>query len=152
MKAETKHLKAGQRFYDWQVSANVIVLEPYSESNNHYPKCLVENTGVEYVARVDALEAVRKDDTRFELIDESINNKVKSIAEHKFNDIKLLEMIESASLDRENEITPKTAYPEHPLWGINKKYVTKGDTSFKLKYLLVHGFTPECLFDQAGVV
>ena len=147
-----RNLTAGQRFYDWQVSANVIVLESYSESNHHYPKCLMESSSIEYVARVDALEEVRKDDVSFELIEESISNKVKSLATHEFYDAKLLEMIDCASRDSENEITAKTAYPDHPLWGVNKKYVDKGDTSFKLKYLLVHGITSECLFSQAGVV
>jgi hypothetical protein len=147
-----KSLTIGQRFYDWQVSANIIVLEPNFNSYPDFTKCMVENSGAEYVARVDALEEVRVYDIGSELIEVAITYEVGYLAAHEFYDAKLLEMIDSAPRGSEHGISPITAYLDHPLWSINKEYVVKGDKHFKLKYLLVHGFTSECLFSQAGVV
>ncbi len=51
--SKSKRVQVGVRFYDWQVSAKVVVLDA---SNPHYPKCKVESSGIKYVARIDALE------------------------------------------------------------------------------------------------
>ena len=52
-----KRISVGSRFYDWQVSANVRVIEV--GANHLYPKCEVEATGARYTARADALEEPR---------------------------------------------------------------------------------------------
>ncbi|WP_196160774.1 hypothetical protein [Reinekea sp. G2M2-21] len=51
--SKSKRVQVGVRFYDWQVSANVVILDV---SKPNYPKCKVESSGVEYFARIDALD------------------------------------------------------------------------------------------------
>lgn len=52
-----KRIAVGSRFYDSQISANVIVTEV--QASHLYPKCKVEATGATYIARADALEEPR---------------------------------------------------------------------------------------------
>lgn len=52
-----KRISVGSRFYDWQVSANVRVIEV--GAIHLYPKCEVAATGAKYIARADALEDPR---------------------------------------------------------------------------------------------
>lgn len=43
----------GASFYDWQVAANVVVID--LDRGHLYPKCRVVDTGCIYYARADAL-------------------------------------------------------------------------------------------------
>jgi len=148
--SEAKILKVGQRFYDWQITANVIVLEPYSETNKHYPKCMVESSNAEYVARVDALEPPKALGDKIDLMEEALSNHLKKLASHSFYEAKLVDMCESASRDDTNNTALRNHYKDHPLWALDVNYIKKGDSELQLKYLLVHGFKSECIFSQAG--
>lgn len=53
-----QQIKVGSRHYDWQISANVEVVEV--NSNHLYPKCKVESSGAIYYARTDVLEEPRE--------------------------------------------------------------------------------------------
>lgn len=52
-----ERITLGARFYDWQVSANVVVID--LDRGHLYPKCRVESTGATYYARCDALEDLK---------------------------------------------------------------------------------------------
>lgn len=149
-KPEAKILKVGQRFYDWQITANVIVLEPYTESNRHNPKCLVESSSAEYVARIDALQPPKMLGDKVDLMEEALANHLKDLTNHSFHVAKLIDMCDSASKDDINNVALRNHYKEHPLWALDVGYIKKGDSELQLKYLLVHGFKSECIFSQAG--
>lgn len=52
-----ERITLGARFYDWQVSANVVVIG--LDRGHLYPKCKVESTGAIYYARSDALQDLK---------------------------------------------------------------------------------------------
>lgn len=87
------------------------------------------------------------------LINESLENTLKELSEHKFFKEKLIDMCVSAANDDTNDIKPINGHPEHPLWNAGKgaKFEKWNDKEL-LKFLLVHGFSPECLFSQAGIL
>jgi hypothetical protein len=148
--SDTQTLKIGQRFYDCQITANVIVLEPHNESNRHYPKCMVESSSAEYVARIDALQPPKVLGDKIDLMEKALTNHLKDLTTHTFHDVKLGDMCDSASRDDINNIALRNHYKEHPLWALDIDYIKKGDIELHLKYLLVHGFKSECIFSQAG--
>ena len=86
------------------------------------------------------------------LINESIDLNVKDLSGHSFHAPALLEMCDSASRDDVHGIKPIKGYPNHELWKAGKDgKFDEWETSKQIKYLLVHGFTPECIFSQAGM-
>jgi hypothetical protein len=85
------------------------------------------------------------------MTDESINNIVSSWSHLKFHEPKILEMCESASKDvDQNMIAPK-AYPENPLFSSKLEDIMQGRTEEQLKYLIVHGYSGETIYSQAGI-
>jgi hypothetical protein len=84
-------------------------------------------------------------------IDESVDNKVSSWSHLEFHKPKILEMCESASKDREQGMIAPKAYPEHSLFDANLKSIKNGSIEEQLKYLVVHGYTGECIYNQAGI-
>lgn len=86
-----------------------------------------------------------------QLIDESLDSKVASWAHLEFHQPKILEMCESASKDREQNMFAPRAYPEHELFDANLDTIKQGSIEDQLKYLVVHGFTGECIYNQAGI-
>lgn len=93
------------------------------------------------------------DMTNVVLIDESLDAKVSGLAEHQFYGAKLIELCDGASRDDINGVAPKSGYMDHPLWaeGDGANFY-QWESPKLLKYLLVHGFSPECILSQAGVV
>ncbi|TNC80788.1 MAG: hypothetical protein C9356_11740 [Oleiphilus sp.] len=84
------------------------------------------------------------------LINESLELKVKDLASHSFHTPTLVEMCESASRDDLHGIRAPKSYPNHELWGAGKNAkFEEWDTQKQIKFLLVHGFTSECIFSQA---
>jgi hypothetical protein len=84
-------------------------------------------------------------------IDESIDNKVSSWSLLEFHKPKILEMCESASKDREQNMIAPKAYHEHALFDANLDTIKQGSIDEQLKYLIVHGYTGECIYNQAGI-
>jgi hypothetical protein len=87
-----------------------------------------------------------------ELLDESLDAKVLDLLTFEFYSTKLAEMCLVASRDDSNGIKPNDGHVAHPLWGAYvDANVDSADIAVQLKYLLVHGFSPECLISQAGI-
>lgn len=86
------------------------------------------------------------------LINEAIQKKLSTITRYSFHEKELDSMCQSASRDDQNGIEPKEKYnKEHPLWNLeNELAIDKWDVSQKLEYLLLHGFTPECIISKAA--
>lgn len=84
------------------------------------------------------------------LINESLDMKVRDLCGHIFHTPTLIEMCESASRDDSHGIRASRSYPDHELWeeGKGAKFDQWG-TEKQIKFLLVHGFTSECIFSQA---
>jgi hypothetical protein len=56
MGTSTKKIAVGNRYYDWQITSNVVVVDVEGDYNI---KCKVEPTGEIYFARINALESPR---------------------------------------------------------------------------------------------
>ena len=85
------------------------------------------------------------------LFEKSLENKLIWLLELAFNKPKLVEMCDSASRDDTHGIKAKDAAIQHDLWSAEIELIKKCDLVILLKYLLVHGFSMECIYSQAGM-
>jgi hypothetical protein len=86
-----------------------------------------------------------------QLTDESINNTVSSWSHLEFHQPRLLAMCKNASKDREQNMISLKAHPEHPLFEASLDAINQGLLEDQLKYLVVHGYTGEYIYNQAGI-
>jgi hypothetical protein len=85
------------------------------------------------------------------MTDESINNIVSSWSHLKFHEPNVLDMCENVSKDVDQNIIALKAYPEHPLFSAKLEDIMQGTTEEQLKYLIVHGYSGEAIYSQAGI-
>ena len=84
------------------------------------------------------------------LRDKAIKNKVASLSHLTFHTPKIIEMCESASRDCVNNIIAPNAHTDHPMYDAELSEIQNATLNEQLEYLMVHGFTGEAIYSQAG--
>ncbi|OUV22939.1 MAG: hypothetical protein CBC55_02550 [Gammaproteobacteria bacterium TMED95] len=81
---------------------------------------------------------------------QAIRNKVASLSHLSFHAPKIIEMCESASRDCVNNIVAPNAHTDHPMYDAELSDIQNATLNEQLEYLMVHGFTGEAIYSQAG--
>lgn len=85
------------------------------------------------------------------LVLEAIQNKVAHLMGFSFNQEAINSLIDNAWRDKQNGISAPRAYPDIKLYSESKDFVLSGGIERQLSYLIAHGFSPECIYDQAAI-
>lgn len=80
----------------------------------------------------------------------SLENKVASILHLEFFSEKLTEMVEAAARDAQQSIVAPKSNPSLSIYSESPGNVNSSGLEVQLAFLISHGFTPECIYSQAG--
>lgn len=136
----SRDIYVGARFYDWQISAKVMVIDA---SRPHYPRCKTEGTGLEYISRLDALDDTDPTCDSIDLMDSEIGEIVKCTLKNTLDRKELIRSCASVFKTSQSANRLNKTYNNHPLWGVDWKRIINADTSIIIKYLLIHGVNVE---------
>jgi hypothetical protein len=80
----------------------------------------------------------------------ALDNKVASISHLSFHLPKICEMVEAAARDKIQGINAPKSNPALPIYNESPTIVNQSGIEKQLAFLLAHGFSPECIYSQAG--
>lgn len=80
----------------------------------------------------------------------ALDNKVASISHLSFHQPKICEMVDAAARDDNQGISAPKSNPALPIYNESPEIVNLSGIEKQLAFLLAHGFSPECIYSQAG--